>query len=111
MACFRALNSINLLRFNWEARCRGLRSRLLSSWKTDGPNGGAVAYQKCGEAEGEDGMVQAGAEILPKWNRWAGIVRREEQSHHENQAGDAGWTNQDPEYECNADGEFAASHQ
>ena len=35
------------------------------------------------EAEGEDGVAKARAEILPDWCVGAGVVRGEEQSQHE----------------------------
>ena len=56
-------------------------------------------------------MAQASAEVLPEWGRGAGVVGGEEQGEHEDQARDAGWTDEDAQEKGETDGEFRISDE
>ncbi len=59
------------------------------------------------EAEGEDGVAEGGAEVLPCGDGGAGIVGRKEQGEHEEEAAGTGLADGDAGEERDADGEFA----
>ena len=75
------------------------------------PDGVGAGEEKRGEAQREDGMAEAGAEILPEGGGGAGIVRGEEQREHVEEAAGAGGAHQDAEDEREPDGEFAISDE
>jgi len=56
-------------------------------------------------------MAEAGAEILPEGGGGAGIVGREEQREHEDEAAEAGGAHEDGEDERDPDSEFGVSDE
>jgi len=52
-------------------------------------------------------VVERGSEILPRRRVWTGIVRGEQERHHEQEAARAGRSNANSQKQSDADGEFA----
>jgi hypothetical protein len=77
----------------------------------EGPDGVGVAEEKSGEAQREDGMAEAGAEVLPEGSCGAGVVGGEEQGKHVEESAEAGGADKDAEDERDPDGEFAVSDE
>ena len=71
----------------------------------------AATYQKSQKTKSEDGLAEAGAEVLPEGGVLAGVARGEKKSEHEDEAADAGGANEDAQDEGDADGELAVSDE
>src|SRR5437773_9243601 len=56
-------------------------------------------------------MAQACAKVLPEGRSRAGVVRREEQGEHEDEAAETCGTHQDTENQRNSNRQFAIGHQ
>src|SRR5260370_2477507 len=56
-------------------------------------------------------MAEACSEILPKRRSHAGIVRREKQGQHEDEAAETGGAHQDSKNESEPDCKFAVGHE
>jgi len=88
-----------------------LFARVNSAQSREGPDSVGAAEEESGEAQGEDGMAEAGAEVLPEGDGGAGVVGREEQRKHEDQPAEAGGPHEDAEDQRETDGEFAIGHE
>lgn len=92
----------------------GVGGVLLDSWapsRLHRPDGFASADEKHAEAQCEDGMAQACAEILPERCSRTRIVGGEQHREHKEESASARGSYQDAEDERESDGKFSIGHQ
>ena len=77
----------------------------------DGKDLLGVAEKKSHEAERENGMAEGCAEVLPEGSGGTGVIRGEEEGEHEDEAANAGGTNEQAENQADADGELTIGYE
>lgn len=77
----------------------------------DGPENIGAADRERDEAKRENGVSEAGAEVLPEGHARARIIGGKQESEHKDQTAQAGWADQDAERQGEADGKLAIGDQ
>ena len=67
--------------------------------------------QKGYETKGENGVAEAGSEVLPQRSAGTGVVGREEERQHKDESAGTGGSDQEAEGQSEADSEFAVSRE